>query len=94
MLYIIFYIIGCIFKCLARIAIPLFKRGAKAVDKRALQAGAEVGQEIGEIVRQKEWELPYIVTDLTSIYLHVNAKTTATNRENVDDDVRLTPVNL
>ena len=38
------YGIGGIFKSLARIAIPLFKRGAKAVGKRALQAATEVGQ--------------------------------------------------
>ena len=39
------YGIGGIFKNLARIAIPLFKRRAKAVGKRALKAAAEVGQD-------------------------------------------------
>ena len=42
------YGIGGIFKSLARIAIPLFKRGAKAVGKRALQAATEVGQDVLE----------------------------------------------
>ena len=42
------YGIGGIFKSLARIAIPLFKRGAKAVRKRALQAATEVGQDVLE----------------------------------------------
>ena len=42
------YGIGGIFKILARIAIPLFKRGAKAVGKRALQAATEVGQDVLE----------------------------------------------
>ena len=42
------YGIGAIFKSLARIAIPLFKRGAKAVGKRALQAATEVGQDVLE----------------------------------------------
>ena len=42
------YGIGGIFKRLARIAIPLFKRGAKAVGKRALQAATEVGQDVLE----------------------------------------------
>ena len=36
------------FKSLARIAIPLFKRGAKAVSKRALKAATEVGQHVLE----------------------------------------------
>ena len=40
--------IGGIFKSLARIAIPLFKRGAKAVVKRALQAATQVGQDVLE----------------------------------------------
>ena len=40
------YGIGGMFKGLARIAIPLFKRGAKAVDKRALKAATEVGQDV------------------------------------------------
>ena len=39
------YGIGGIFKSLARIAIPLFKRGAKAIGKRALQAATEVGKD-------------------------------------------------
>ena len=42
------YGIGGIFKSLARIAIPLFKRGAKAIGKRALQAATEVGQDVLE----------------------------------------------
>ena len=42
------YGIGGIFKSLARISIPLFKRGAKAVGKRALQAATEVGQDVLE----------------------------------------------
>ena len=42
------YGIGGIFKSLARIAIPLFKRGAKAAGKRALQAATEVGQDVLE----------------------------------------------
>ena len=42
------YGIGGIFKSLARIVIPLFKRGAKAVGKRALQAATEVGQDVLE----------------------------------------------
>ena len=42
------YGIGGISKSLARIAIPLFKRGAKAVGKRALQAATEVGQDVLE----------------------------------------------
>ena len=42
------YGIGGIFKSLARIAIPLFKRGAKAVGKRALKAATEVGQDVLE----------------------------------------------
>ena len=42
------YGIGGIFKSLARIAIPLFKQGAKAVGKRALQAATEVGQDVLE----------------------------------------------
>ena len=42
------YGIGGIFKNLARIAIPLFKRGAKAVGKRALKAATEVGQDVLE----------------------------------------------
>jgi hypothetical protein len=40
------YGIGGIFKSLARYAIPLFKQGAKVVGKRALQAAAEVGQDV------------------------------------------------
>ena len=43
------YGIGGIFKSLARIAIPLFKRGAKAIGKRALQAATEVGQDVLEV---------------------------------------------
>jgi hypothetical protein len=48
------YEIGGIFKSLARYAIPLFKQGAKAVGKRALQAATEVGQETlqGKNVRE------------------------------------------
>ena len=42
------YGIGGIFKSLARIAIPLFKSGAKAIGKRALQAATEVGQDVLE----------------------------------------------
>ena len=42
------YGIGGMFKSLARIAIPLFKRGAKAVGKRALKAATEVGQDVLE----------------------------------------------
>lgn len=42
------YGIGGIFKSLARIAIPLFKRSAKAVGKRALKAATEVGQDVLE----------------------------------------------
>ena len=40
------YGIGGIFKILARYAIPLFKQGAKVVDKRALQTATEVGQDV------------------------------------------------
>ena len=40
------YGIGGIFKSLARYSIPLFKQGAKVVGKRALQAAAEVGQDV------------------------------------------------
>ena len=40
---------GGIFKSLARIAIPLFKRGANAIGKRALQADTEVGQDVLEV---------------------------------------------
>jgi hypothetical protein len=40
------YGIGGIFKSLARYAIPLFKQGAKAVGKRALQAATEVGRNV------------------------------------------------
>ena len=40
------YGIGIIFKSLARYAIHLFKQGAKVVGKRALQAAAEVGQDV------------------------------------------------
>ena len=40
--------IGGIFKSLARIAIPLFKPGAKAVSKRALKATIDVGQDVLE----------------------------------------------
>ena len=39
------YSIGKIFRSLAGIATPLFKRGVKAVGKRALQTATEVGQE-------------------------------------------------
>ena len=42
------YDIGDIFKRLARIAIPLFKRGAKAVGKRALKAATEIDQDVLE----------------------------------------------
>ena len=42
------YGIGGIFKSLGRIVIPLFKRGAKAIGKRALQAATEVGQDVLE----------------------------------------------
>ena len=35
-----------IYKSLARYAIPLFKKGAKFVGKRALQAATEVGQDV------------------------------------------------
>ena len=42
------YGIGGMFKSLARIAISLFKRGAKAVGKRALKAVTEVGQDVLE----------------------------------------------
>ena len=42
------YGIGGMFKSLARIAIPLFKRGATAVGKRALKAATEVGQDVLE----------------------------------------------
>ena len=42
------YGIGGMFKSLARIAIPLVKRGAKAVGKRALKAATEVGQDMLE----------------------------------------------
>ena len=42
------YGIGGIFKSLARIVILLFKRGAKAIGKRALQAATEVGQDVLE----------------------------------------------
>ena len=42
------YGIGGMFKSLARIAIPLFKRGAKAIGKRALKAATEVGQDVLE----------------------------------------------
>ena len=42
------YVIGAIFKSLARIAILLFKRGTKAVGKRALKAATEVGQDVLE----------------------------------------------
>ena len=38
----------CLIKSLARIAIPLFKRGAKAVGKRALKAATKVGQDVLE----------------------------------------------
>jgi hypothetical protein len=40
------YGIGGIFKSLARYAIPLFKKGAKVVGKRALQTATEVGQDV------------------------------------------------
>jgi hypothetical protein len=40
------YGIAGIFKSLARYAIPLFKKDAKVVGKRALQAAAEVGQDV------------------------------------------------
>ena len=48
------YGIGCIFKSLARYAIPLFKQGAKVVGKRALQAATEIGQDVlqGKNVRE------------------------------------------
>ena len=42
------YGVGGIFKGLARITIPLFKRGAKGVGKRALKAATEVGQDVLE----------------------------------------------
>ena len=42
------YGIGGMFKSLARIAIPLFKRVAKAVRKRALKAATDVGQDVLE----------------------------------------------
>ena len=42
------YGIGGIFKSLARFAIPLFKKSAKAVGKRALQAVMEIGQDVLE----------------------------------------------
>ena len=42
------YGIGGIFKSLSRIAIPLFKQGAKAVGKRALKAATDVGQDVLE----------------------------------------------
>ena len=42
------YGIGGIFKSFGRIVIPLFKRGAKAIGKRALQAATEVGQDVLE----------------------------------------------
>ena len=42
------YGIGGIFKSLARIAIPFFKRGVKAVSKRALKAATEVSQDVLE----------------------------------------------
>ena len=42
------YGIGGMFKSLARIVIPLLKRGAKAVGKRALKAATEVGQNVLE----------------------------------------------
>jgi hypothetical protein len=48
------YGIGRIFKSLARYTIPLFKQSAKVVGKRALQAAAEVGQDVlqGKSVRE------------------------------------------
>ena len=42
------YGIGGIFKSLARFAMPLFKKSAKAVGKRALQAATEIGQDVLE----------------------------------------------
>ena len=42
------YGIGDTSKSLARIAIPLFKRGAKAVGKKALKAATDVGQDVLE----------------------------------------------
>ena len=40
------YGIGGIFKSFARYAIPPFKQGAEVVGKRALEAAAEVGQDV------------------------------------------------
>ncbi len=40
------YGIGGIFKSVARIAIPLFKRNAKTLGKKALKAATEVGQNV------------------------------------------------
>ena len=47
--------IGGIFKSLERYAIPLFKQGAKVVGKRALQAAAEVGQDVLQGKNVKEY---------------------------------------
>ena len=43
------YGIGDMFKSLVRVAIPLLKRGAKVVGKRALKAATEVGQDVLEV---------------------------------------------
>lgn len=48
------YGIGGIFKSLARFAIPLFKKGAETVGKRALKAATEVGQDVLEGKNIKE----------------------------------------
>ena len=40
------YGIGGIFKSLARYAIPIFKKTAKVVGRRALMAGAQVAQDV------------------------------------------------
>ena len=48
------YGIGSFFKSIARFAIPLVKRGAQAIGRRALQAATDVGRDVlaGKSVKQ------------------------------------------
>ncbi len=47
------YGIGCIFRSLARFAMPLFKKSADSVGKRALKAATKVGKDVLDHVEEK-----------------------------------------
>ncbi len=51
------YGIGGIFRSLARFAMPLFKKSADSVGKRALKAATEVGQDVLDGKNFKEYSL-------------------------------------